>query len=123
MDDLTQTLLDITGNRPGAITRVRAASPLNAVVEDAARKLAALQMTKLPLEPRRSDLNNILADIDAVTNIFDGVIAQLGQYAGEHFGLTAKQIHEYFHDQVSNALDGNGRFILQEAMRDIEESR
>lgn len=98
-------------------------SPLNVVLAEAARKLVALQMTTLSLDPDRVDLNNILTDLRDVARIFDTVIAEIGDYAGPYFGVPQKEIVNAFHGQVRGALEGNATFILQEAYREISENR
>lgn len=98
-------------------------SPLDAVVADAARKLAGLKMTKLHLEPEQEDVNNILSDLDAICHIIDPVVQAIGQYAVDYFGMKQSDVRDYFMDQLRGTLDGNGTFAIQEAFNAMQESR
>lgn len=101
----------------------RTPSPLDAVVQEAARKLSTLQMTRLSLEPEKDDLDAILADLDVLCDIFDGVIGEVGQYAGEYFGVSAEDIKNLSRDQLRGALEGNLTFALEQAFKDAQESK
>lgn len=99
------------------------ASPLDEIVQEAARKLASLKMTRLVLEPEAQDAKNITDDVLIVADIFDGVLQEMGRYAGEYFGINSTEIEKHFSGVVRNALEGNGLFVIEEAMRDIQDNR
>lgn len=90
-------------------------SPLDAIVHSAARKLLNLRMTKINGPGDKHDADNLIADLDVLAEIFDGVILELGLFAKEALGLSSEQIKRDFTDQLRNALEGNATFSLEEA--------
>lgn len=98
-------------------------SPMDAIVHAAGQKLLTLRMANLALDPDRDDFDNVMDDLNILIEIFDGVILELGKYAGSHFGITQSQVRDYFADQLRGALDGNATFVLEEAMSDLEQGR
>lgn len=92
-------------------------SPLDAIVQDAGRKLLSLRMTRIAGNyADKSDADNLRADLEAIWNIVDPVILAVGEYARENFtGIRDKHIKDNFTDVLRSALEGNATFILDEA--------
>lgn len=90
-------------------------SPLDSVVHDAARKLLNLRMCKINGAGDKHDANNLIADLEILAKIFDGVILQVGLYAKENLGISDKAVRENFTEQVERALSGNATFNIEEA--------
>lgn len=96
---------------------------LTAAVQAAGRQLGALQMTSIRGEADRDDQKNVSADLDAVARIFDQVILEIGRYAKSTLGVSEADVKAHFTNVVSDALQGNATFVLEEAGREIEEAR
>lgn len=90
-------------------------SPLDAIVHAAAHKLLTLRMTKIVGSGDKHDADNLVDDLEALAEIFDNVILQVGLYAKENLGLTDKAIKDNFADQLARQLEGNATFNLEEA--------
>ncbi len=96
-------------------------SPLDAIVHEAARKLQTLRMTRIVGAGDLHDARNLIADLDALAKTFDGVILEVGRYAQEHIGISAKDVERDFTDQLRNALEGNATFCIEEAGKQAQE--
>lgn len=105
------------------MTATRTPSPLDAIVHEAGRKLQGLQMTRIAGNyADKSDADNLRADLEALWGIVDPLILAIGQYAGEHFNISAKSIKDHFTDQLRGALEGNSTFVLEQAGDEAQEA-
>lgn len=93
-------------------------SPLNAIVHDAGRKMQTLQMARIVpgLYPEKSDADALIADLEALWQIWDPVIQAIGEYAAQTIGVSQRDVKEHFTDVVRNALDGNATYDLEAAV-------
>lgn len=85
-------------------------SPLNALVQEAGRKLASLHMTEIRGAGDAHDAANLNDDIDQVCKIVDGLILEIGKYAQEHIGPVDLGL---FTEQLAGALQGNATFEIE----------
>lgn len=92
-----------------------AASPLDAIVHEAGRKLQTLRMHRIVGAGDHRDAAAVNADLTALAKIFDGVIRDVGLYAHSHIGISSKVVDEYFTDIVLNNLEGWGMFEVEAA--------
>lgn len=93
----------------------RTPSPLDAIVQDAGRKLLGLQMTRIVGAGDKHDADNLIADLEALAKILDPMFRQFGEYAHNNLGITAKDVDEHFTDVLRSAFEGNGMFAIEEA--------
>ena len=105
------------------VTRDIWRSPVQDAVLDAGRKLLSLKMTRIVGIPDEHDAANLRADLEALWNIVDPVIAAIGDYAGACFGIDQDKIKEHFTDQLRGALEGNATFVLEQAAERAIEDR
>lgn len=96
-------------------------SPLDAIVHEAARKLLTLRMTRISGAGDKIDADNLIADLDALASIFDGVILEVGKYAQAHIGISPDAVKDHFTSIVRDGLDGYGIFHIEEAGKQAQE--
>lgn len=96
-------------------------SPLDAVLAEASRKLLTLRMTRVVGAVDMIDARNLIADLEALATIFDGVILEVGRYAQEHIGVSPDAVKEHFTDIVRGRLEGYGLFHIEEAGKQAQE--
>lgn len=90
-------------------------SPLDSIVHEAGRKLQTLRMTRVVGAGDLHDARNLIADLEALATIFDGVILEVGRYAQEHIGIPPDAVKNYFTSVVRDGLEGYGLFEIEEA--------
>ena len=98
-------------------------SPLNAVVRRAGEKLASLQMTEIAKfsTATKDDAESLIDDLTIIAGIVDEMIAEIGDYAAEHFDMTLHDRDYGFKDLLYRALDGEGLHLIESACDDMHE--
>lgn len=94
-------------------------NPLDLIVQNAGRKLAALQMTRLYAQADKGDAQGLVRDLLDISRIVDEAILAIGREAKAHIGHDVDL--SLFADQLSGALEGNALFNLCEAVEAREE--
>lgn len=98
-------------------------SPLDAVMQDAAKLLASFQNTRLKYSPISGDVESVCEDLETVAAIFDGVLSEMGRHYAEHFGFSPDKAADYFDGLCWSALEGNATFVVSAAYADYVEDR
>lgn len=106
--------------QPNGIILKRSASPLDQVVQEAARKLLCLRMTNIFGEADEHDAKNLVSDLEAIWEIVDPMIASIGDYAAQNFNGIDRGL---FVDQLQEALVGNATHTIESAGERIKEDR
>lgn len=126
---LTQAsaLVRFLAMRVAAETTLRAASQLAGIPDhyrvqaECAAKLAGFRLHRIYGQPQPEDAIAIRDDLEIIARkIVDPLIAIIGTEAAQHFNGIDQKL---FTDQLLGALDGNASHALDEAARELTESR
>ena len=100
-------------------------SPLRAVYAKAAEQLLSLAEKPLTLRlvPNAGDVERTHFEMQKLWAVIDPVIAALGNYAADHFGISEKVVQEHFHHVLEKAMDGNSTYVIEAAYNDAVEDR
>lgn len=74
-------------------------------------------------EPDMADAKALVDDLEVLAKLVDRLVLAYGEYAVSHLGMSAKHLHPLFTNQLSNALEGNAMFEIEETIRDRIASR
>ena len=94
-------------------------NPLDLIVQNAGRKLCALQMTRLYAQADKSDAQSLVRDLLDIARIVDAALYEIGREAKAHIGHDVDL--SLFTDQLLGALEGNATHSICAAVEAREE--
>lgn len=93
--------------------------PLQVTIRQAAEKLMAFRVHKLPALTEPDDFRELCADLRAFADIIDPVIEAFGEATDLH--STRKVDLKVFENVLSDAIDGNATFEIEHSAEVLQE--
>jgi hypothetical protein len=113
---MSPALTPVSTIPPSAVNRPQ--NPLDLIVQNCGRKLAALQMTRLYAQADKSDAQSLTRDLLDISRIVDQMLYDIGREAKAHFGSDVDLT--LFTDQLLGAIEGNATFTICAAFESRE---
>jgi hypothetical protein len=102
-------------------------SDLHAELTARWRTLANVAAGVIPSEckhpdPCRADADALVSDLRLLARHVDALILAYGAYSKFALGVSGSDVKEHFTNTLSNALDGNATFAIEDAVSTFEDT-